>query len=65
MPPSSSCSGIFRCVTSTLHAEAAAAISEAAARQGRFWEMHDLLFSNQRHLEDADLRRLPNGSAWT
>ena len=40
------------------HAEAAAAISEAAARQGRFWEMHDLLFSNQRHLEDADLRRL-------
>ena len=39
------------------HAEAAAAISEAAARQGRFWEMHDLLFSNQRHLEDADLRR--------
>jgi protein-disulfide isomerase len=39
------------------HAEAAAAISEAAARQGRFWEMHDLLFSNQRNLEDADLRR--------
>ena len=38
------------------HAEAAAAISEAAARQDRFWEMHDLLFSNQRHLEDADLR---------
>jgi protein-disulfide isomerase len=38
------------------HAEAAAGISEAAARQGRFWEMHDLLFSNQRHLEDADLR---------
>jgi protein-disulfide isomerase len=38
------------------HAEAAAAISEAAARQGRFWEMHDLLFSDQRHLEDADLR---------
>ena len=39
------------------HAEAAAGISEAAARQGRFWEMHDLLFSNQRHLEDADLRQ--------
>jgi protein-disulfide isomerase len=38
------------------HAEAAAAMSEAAARQGRFWEMHDLLFSDQRHLEDADLR---------
>ena len=39
------------------HAEAAAAISEAAARQDRFWEMHDLLFSTQLHLEDADLRR--------
>jgi protein-disulfide isomerase len=38
------------------HAEAAAATSEAAARQGRFWEMHDLLFANQRQLEDADLR---------
>ena len=38
------------------HAEAAAAASEGAARQGRFWEMHDLLFRNQRHLESADLR---------
>lgn len=28
-----------------------------AARQGRFWEMHDLLFRNQLHLEPADLRR--------
>ena len=39
------------------HAEAAAAASEAAARQGRFWEMHDVLFRNQRHLEPVDLRR--------
>jgi len=39
------------------HAEAAAVTSEAAARQGRFWEMHDVLFRNQRHLESADLRR--------
>jgi NhaA family Na+:H+ antiporter len=39
------------------HAEAAARASEAAARQGRFWEMHDVLFRNQGHLEDADLRR--------
>ena len=38
------------------HAQAAAAASEAAARQGRFWEMQDLLFGDQRHLEDADLR---------
>ena len=39
------------------HAQAAAVTSEAAARQGRFWEMHDVLFRNQRHLESADLRR--------
>jgi protein-disulfide isomerase len=38
------------------HAEAGAAASEAAARQGRFWEMHDLLFGDQRHLGGADLR---------
>jgi protein-disulfide isomerase len=38
------------------HAEAAAVASEAAARQGRFWDMHDALFANQRHLEPADLR---------
>jgi protein-disulfide isomerase len=38
-------------------AEAAAVTSEAAARQGLFWEMHDLLFRSQRHLESADLRR--------
>ena len=39
------------------HAQAAALTSEAAARQERFWEMHDVLFRNQRHLEAADLRR--------
>jgi protein-disulfide isomerase len=38
------------------HAQAAAVASEAAARQGRFWEMHDVLFRTQRHLESADLR---------
>jgi protein-disulfide isomerase len=39
------------------HAEAAAVTSEAAARQGRVWEMHDVLFRNQRHLEPADVLR--------
>jgi protein-disulfide isomerase len=39
------------------HAQSAAEAAEAAARQGRFWEMHDLLFRNQRRLEPADLRR--------
>jgi protein-disulfide isomerase len=36
-------------------AEAAAQASEAAAAQGRFWEMHDRLFENQHALSDADL----------
>jgi protein-disulfide isomerase len=39
------------------HAQAAAVAAEAAAGQGRFWEMHDVLVRNQRHLESADLRR--------
>ena len=34
----------------------AAHAAEAAARQGKFWEMHDLLFEHQHELEDADLR---------
>jgi formate-nitrite transporter family protein len=38
------------------HAEAAAEAAEAAASQGRFWEMHDLLFRNQQQLEPSDLR---------
>jgi len=39
------------------HALAAAAAAEAAARQGRFWDMHALLFHRQSALEDDDLRR--------
>jgi protein-disulfide isomerase len=39
------------------HAQAAAEAAEAAARQGRFWQMHDLLFRNQRRLEAADLQQ--------
>jgi protein-disulfide isomerase len=37
------------------HAERAAEAAEAAGAQGRFWEMHDLLFENQQSLEDEDL----------
>src|SRR5260221_8587416 len=32
------------------HALAAAAAAEAAARQGRFWDMHELLFHRQKAL---------------
>src|SRR6185437_8182886 len=37
------------------HARAAAQAAEAAAQQGRFWEMHDLLFENQQNLGNGDL----------
>jgi protein-disulfide isomerase len=39
------------------HAQVAAEGAEAAARQDRFWEMHDLIFRNQLRLEPDDLRR--------
>ena len=42
------------------HALAAAAAAEAAARQDRFWEMHDLLYHRQKALEDDDLRLYAN-----
>jgi protein-disulfide isomerase len=38
-------------------APAAAAASLAAGEQGKFWEMHDKLFANQRALSRADLER--------
>jgi protein-disulfide isomerase len=38
------------------HALAAAAAAEAAALQGRFWDMSELLFHRQTALEDDDLR---------
>jgi protein-disulfide isomerase len=37
------------------HALAASAAAEAAAAQGRFWDMHELLFHRQKALEDGDL----------
>ena len=38
------------------HALNAALAAEAAAGQGKFWEMHDLLFENQSHLKLPQLR---------
>jgi protein-disulfide isomerase len=37
------------------HARHAAQAAEAAAAQGKFWEMHDMLFEHQHALEDTDL----------
>src|SRR5277367_3184859 len=39
------------------HALMAAEASEAAAAQGKFWPMYDVLFQNQTHLKDKDLQR--------
>jgi protein-disulfide isomerase len=46
----------FPIATSHPHAEQAAEAAEAAAAQGKFWEMHDLLYENQKRLRDEDLR---------
>jgi protein-disulfide isomerase len=46
----------FPITTSHPHAEQAAEAAEAAATQSRFWQMHDLLYENQKNLRDRDLR---------
>lgn len=38
------------------HAMHAAQAAEAAGGQDKFWQMHDLLFENQRHLKVTNLR---------
>jgi len=45
----------FPITTSHPHSEQAAEAAEAAAAQGKFWEMHDLLYEHQHDLADADL----------
>jgi protein-disulfide isomerase len=37
------------------HGESAARAAIAAGNQGKFWEMHDTLFTNRDHLEGADI----------
>ena len=39
------------------HAQHAAEVAEAAAAQGRFWDMHDRLFTGQDALDDNSLLR--------
>jgi protein-disulfide isomerase len=45
----------FPLVNAHPNAEHAAEAAEAAGAQGKFWEMHDLLFENQDALEDENL----------
>ncbi|MET0465852.1 MAG: thioredoxin domain-containing protein [Chitinophagaceae bacterium] len=42
---------------SEIHPEArlAAVAAEAAAKQDKYWEMHDIIFENQQHLKKANL----------
>jgi protein-disulfide isomerase len=40
------------------HASAAAEAAEAAGAQGKFWEMHEKLFSHQQQLAELDLTHL-------
>jgi protein-disulfide isomerase len=40
------------------HASAAAEAAEAAADQGKFWEMHEALFKHQKELASIDLSHL-------
>ena len=42
--------------TSHAQAQQAAEAAEAAASQGSFWPMHDLIFEDQKRLRDKDLR---------
>jgi protein-disulfide isomerase len=45
----------FPVVSKHPRAKLLAAAAEAAARQGRFWEMHDSLLEDQGHLDDPHL----------
>jgi protein-disulfide isomerase len=47
----------FPVVSKHPRARALAAAAEAAGRQGRFWEMHDSLLTDQGHLDDPHLWR--------
>jgi protein-disulfide isomerase len=54
----------FRNYPLPIHALAtgAAVGATCAAGQGRFWELHDLLFQDQLHLDDAGLKRAASGA---
>ena len=47
----------FPTVRAHPHSVRAAEAAEAAAAQGKFWEMHDELLKNQNALDDVDLAR--------
>ena len=46
----------FPLTDSHQYAMAAATIAEAAGKQGKFWEMHDLIYNNQNMLSESMLK---------
>jgi protein-disulfide isomerase len=46
---------VFKHLPLAMHSKApqAHAAAQAAANQGKFWEMHDLIFANQREMSEA------------
>jgi protein-disulfide isomerase len=50
----------FPLTTMHPHAQAAAEAAEAAAGQRKFWDMHDTLYRNQKHLDDSHLLAYAN-----
>ncbi|MFH1256350.1 MAG: DsbA family protein [Candidatus Diapherotrites archaeon] len=50
---------VFRDFPLSFHqyAQKASEASECAGEQGKFWEMHDMLFANQSNLTDAELKK--------
>lgn len=54
----------FPLVPTHVHALAAARAAEAAGLQGKFWEMHDLIYENQKDWHEAfDVRPIFEGYA--
>ncbi len=47
---------VFKHLPLSMHAKAPAAhaAAEAAHQQGKFWEMHDKIFANQREMSEAN-----------
>ena len=56
---------VFKAYPLPMHAEAEPAhrAAIAAGKQGKFWEMHDMLFSNQKAFRGADTQALFTGYA--
>lgn len=56
----------FPLVPNHVHALAAARAAEAAGQQGKFWEMHDLIYEHQKDWHEAfDVRPIFDGYAKT